>query len=57
MRIGVGLAIVAAGCGAALAEPPLTIEKLLAEGWEIAGWVTPWTGGGQHKGGQTGTVG
>ena len=40
MRIGIGLTILAAGCGAALAEPPLTIEGLLADGWEIAGFAS-----------------
>jgi hypothetical protein len=40
MRFGVGLAFVAAGCGAALAEPLLTIERLLGEGWEIAGFAS-----------------
>jgi hypothetical protein len=40
MRIVFGLAIAAAGCGAALAEPPLTIERLMGEGWEIAGYAS-----------------
>ena len=26
--------------GSAAAEPPLTIEKLLADGWEIAGYAS-----------------
>jgi hypothetical protein len=40
MRIGLGLAIIAAGCGARAAEPPLTIEGLLGDGWEIAGYAS-----------------
>ena len=33
-----------AGGGAALAQPPPapTIERLIADGWEIAGYVTAW---------------
>ncbi len=31
---------VAAGCGRAqAAEPPTTIERLLADGWEVAGYT------------------
>ena len=40
MRFGLGLAIIAAGCGARAAEPPLTIEGLLGDGWEIAGYAS-----------------
>ncbi len=40
MRIGAGLVFFVAGCGAALAEPPPTIEKLLGDGWEIAGFAS-----------------
>ncbi len=40
LGIGLGIALFAAGCGAALAEPPLTIDKLLGDGWEIAGFAS-----------------
>jgi hypothetical protein len=40
MRFGVGLVFFAAGSCAALAEPPPTIEKLLGDGWEIAGFAS-----------------
>jgi len=40
MRIGVGLAISLAACGAASAEPPPTIGRLLGDGWEIAGFAS-----------------
>ena len=40
MRIGIGLAIIIAGCGAVSAEPPITIGQLLAGGWEIAGFAS-----------------
>ena len=41
MRISIGLAIAALGCGVAAAElPPLTIAGLLADGWEIAGYAS-----------------
>lgn len=39
MRLGVGLlALVLTGVALA-AEPPLTVEKLNADGWEIAGYT------------------
>ena len=41
MRMGSCLAVVLSlGSGAAAAGPPLTIERLLAEGWEIAGYAS-----------------
>lgn len=40
MRRCFGLALSLAACGPlAAAEPPLTIERLNAEGWEIAGYT------------------
>ena len=42
MRYRQGFAIAAALCmcgGAPAAEPALTIERLLTDGWEIAGYV------------------
>jgi hypothetical protein len=40
MRARVGLATIYLAIGAAVAEPPLTIERLLSEGWEIAGYAS-----------------
>ncbi len=40
MRSGLSFALVLAASGLAAAEPPLTIERLLAEGWEIAGYAS-----------------
>ena len=41
MRMGLCLAVVLSlGSGAAAAEPPLTIQGLLTEGWEIAGYAS-----------------
>ena len=41
MRIAFGCAMILAACGAAAAEaPPLAIEQLLAQGWEIAGYAS-----------------
>ncbi len=40
MRIGIGIAIIIAGCGAVSGEPPITIGQLLAGGWEIAGFAS-----------------
>jgi hypothetical protein len=39
MRSGLCLAVVAAS-GMAAAEAPLTIDQLLAQGWEIAGYAS-----------------
>jgi len=40
MRSGLSFALVLAASGLAAAEPPLTIERLLADGWEIAGYAS-----------------
>jgi hypothetical protein len=40
MRSGLFLATVLAASGLAAAESPLTIERLLADGWEIAGYAS-----------------
>jgi hypothetical protein len=41
MRAAFGLAIILAASGVAAAEPaPLSIEQLLAQGWEIAGYAS-----------------
>jgi hypothetical protein len=41
MRAGFGLAAIALGGGVAAAEPPpLTIDQLRAQGWEIAGYAS-----------------
>jgi hypothetical protein len=41
MRIGFGLAVAICAFGAAVAaEPPLTIEGLIAQGWELAGYAS-----------------
>jgi hypothetical protein len=40
MRSGLFLATVLAASGLAAAEPPLTVERLLADGWEIAGYAS-----------------
>ncbi|MGO9423086.1 hypothetical protein [Roseiarcus sp.] len=41
MRMGLGLAVFFSGFGVAMAaDPPLTIEGLLADGWEIAGYAS-----------------
>jgi hypothetical protein len=40
MRSGLFLGTLLAASGLAAAEPPLTIEKLLADGWEIAGYAS-----------------
>ena len=39
MRIVLGCAAILAAVGAA-AEPPMTIERLIGEGWEIAGYTS-----------------
>jgi hypothetical protein len=40
MRIKLGLAAILAASPLAAAEPPLTIERLFSEGWEIAGYTS-----------------
>lgn len=40
MRIGVVPAILLAASCASAAAPPLTIEQLLNDGWEIAGYTS-----------------
>jgi hypothetical protein len=40
MRITLGLAAILAAAPLAAAEPPLTIERLFSEGWEIAGYTS-----------------
>jgi len=40
MRAGLSLAIVLATSEFAKAEAPLTIERLLGDGWEIAGYAS-----------------
>ena len=41
MRLGFGAAVLLATLlSAAAAEPPLTVEGLLADGWEIAGYAS-----------------
>lgn len=39
MRFVLGLAVALSVAAASAAEPVLTIERLLAEGWEIAGYT------------------
>lgn len=39
MRFWLGLVIGLGGWGALAAEPALTVERLLADGWEIAGYT------------------
>ena len=40
MRLRLGLALMFASLAAKADEPPLTIEALLAKGWEIAGYAS-----------------
>ena len=41
MRAGLFLAMILAASGVAAAEaPPLTVDHLLAQGWEIAGYAS-----------------
>jgi hypothetical protein len=40
MRIALTFATILAAAQVAAAEPPLTIDKLLADGWEIAGYAS-----------------
>jgi hypothetical protein len=40
MRVGLAFAIFLASGGFSIAGPPLTIEQLLADGWETAGYAS-----------------
>ena len=40
MRLSLAFTLVLAPLGAWAAEPPLTIEQLLGQGWEIAGYAS-----------------
>jgi len=40
MRIALTFATILAAAQVAAAEPPLTIDKILADGWEIAGYAS-----------------
>ncbi len=40
MRVAFSLAAILAAVGLAAAEPPWTIERLIGEGWEIAGYAS-----------------
>jgi hypothetical protein len=40
MRVGLGFAAILASASVTAAEPPLTVEQLLAQGWEIAGYAS-----------------
>jgi len=40
MRVRLGFATMLAATSVSAAEPPPTIEKLLADGWEIAGYAS-----------------
>jgi hypothetical protein len=40
MRVGLAFAMILAAVGFAVAEPSMTIERLLGEGWEIAGYTS-----------------
>ncbi len=40
LSLGLSFAAILAAAGVAAAEPPMTIEKLLADGWEIAGFAS-----------------
>ena len=40
MRVGLAFAMILAAVGFAVAEPLMTIERLLGEGWEIAGYTS-----------------
>jgi hypothetical protein len=43
-RAGAGTVVAAAMVGCALAQQPsaVTIERLIAEGWEVAGYIAAW---------------
>src|SRR5579872_911344 len=40
MRVSLGIAMIFLASSIAAAEPPLSIERLLSEGWEIAGYAS-----------------
>jgi hypothetical protein len=40
MRVGLSFAMILAASRLAAADPPLTIERLIGEGWEIAGYTS-----------------
>ncbi len=40
MRVSLSFAMILLASGVAAAEPPLSIERLLSEGWEIAGYAS-----------------
>jgi hypothetical protein len=40
MRVSLAFATILLASGAAAAEPPLSIERLLSDGWEIAGYAS-----------------
>ena len=40
MRFALGLAAILPACAAAATEVPLTIDGLIANGWEIAGYAS-----------------
>ncbi len=40
MRVSLSFALILLASGLAAAEPPLSIERLLSEGWEIAGYAS-----------------
>jgi hypothetical protein len=40
MRVSLSFAMILLASGFAAAEPPLSIERLLSEGWEIAGYAS-----------------
>jgi hypothetical protein len=40
MRVGLAFAMIFVSAGLAVADPPLSIEQLLADGWETAGYAS-----------------
>jgi len=40
MRFSLSVAMIIVASGLTAAEPPLSIERLLSEGWEIAGYAS-----------------
>jgi hypothetical protein len=40
MRVSLSVAMIVLASGSTAAEPPLSIEQLLSEGWEIAGYAS-----------------
>lgn len=51
-----GFAMILAACGSAAAEAPLTIERLLADGWGIAGFASGYLILFRHPGENAGSV-